>query len=102
MKRGAYVVNTGRGGLLDTVALVHALERGALGGAALDVLEDEDGIFYADYRDRPLGNSLLLRLERLPNVLITPHTAFYTDRALRDTVENSIASCMRFEDRRHA
>lgn len=101
MKRGACVVNTGRGGLLDTVALVHALERGALGGAALDVLEDEDGIFYADYRDRPLGNSLLLRLERLPNVLITPHTAFYTDHALRETVENSIASCMRFEERRH-
>jgi D-specific alpha-keto acid dehydrogenase len=101
MKHGAYVVNTGRGALIDTEALVSALERGVLGGAALDVLEGEDGIFYADCSDKPLLNNLLLRLERLPNVLISPHTAFYTDHALRDAVENSIANCLRFESRRH-
>jgi D-specific alpha-keto acid dehydrogenase len=97
MKPGAYVVNTGRGALLDTEALVAALESNALGGAALDVLEGEDGIFYADSSDGHLPNPHLLRLQRLPNVLISPHTAFYTDHALVDTVESSIVNCLRFE-----
>jgi D-specific alpha-keto acid dehydrogenase len=99
---GAFVVNTGRGALLDTAALVAALEGGGLGGAALDVLEGEEGIFYADWRDRPVEHGLLLRLHRLPNVLISPHTAYYTDHALRDTVEHSLANCLRFAAERHA
>lgn len=98
MKRGAFVINTGRGALLDTEALVSALEYGGLGGAALDVLEGEDGIFYADRRNTPIENKLLLRLQELPNVLISPHTAYYTDHALRDTVENSIINCLKFEN----
>ncbi|MEV4312970.1 D-lactate dehydrogenase VanH [Actinocrispum sp. NPDC049592] len=99
MKQGAFVINTGRGSLLDTAALVAALEGGRLGGAALDVLEGEEGIFYADCRNRPLESRLLSRLQRMPNVIISPHTAYYTDHALRDTVENSIANCLRFESR---
>ncbi len=104
MKRGAYVVNTGRGPLLDTEALVSALEDGRLGGAALDVLEGEQGIFYADCRDRAIGNKALLRLQELPNAVVTPHTAYYTDHALSDTVENSLTNCLEFEsrDRQHA
>jgi D-specific alpha-keto acid dehydrogenase len=100
MKRGAYIVNTGRGSLLDTEALVAALEHGALGGAALDVLEGEDGIFYADCRERPLESDLLLRLHRLANVIISPHTAFYTDHSLSDTVENTLRNCTSFEGSR--
>jgi D-specific alpha-keto acid dehydrogenase len=99
MKHGAFVINTGRGSLLDTEALVSALESGRLGGAALDVLEGEEGIFYADCSDKPIGSQLLLRLHKLPNVLISPHTAYYTDHALRDTVENSITNCLKFERR---
>jgi D-specific alpha-keto acid dehydrogenase len=95
MKHGAVVVNTGRGALLDTEALVSALERGRLGGAALDVLEGEEGIFYADCSGRPIESQLLLRLHKLPNVLISPHTAYYTDHALRDTVENSLTNCLK-------
>ncbi|WIY07250.1 D-lactate dehydrogenase VanH [Amycolatopsis mongoliensis] len=97
MRHGAVVVNTGRGSLLDTEALVPALESGRLGGAALDVLEGEEGIFYADCRDRPIGSEALLRLQRMPNVLISPHTAYYTDHALSDTVENSLVNCLSFE-----
>ncbi|WP_410610121.1 D-isomer specific 2-hydroxyacid dehydrogenase family protein [Amycolatopsis sp. lyj-109] len=97
MKPGAFVVNTGRGPLLDTGALVEALESGRLGGAALDVLEGEEGVFYADWRGRPVENELLVRLQKLPNVLVSPHTAYYTDHALRDTVESSIVNCLKFE-----
>jgi D-specific alpha-keto acid dehydrogenase len=97
MKHGAFIINTGRGPLLDTEALLSALEGGRLGGAALDVLEGEEGIFYADCRNKPIESKSLLRLQELPNVLISPHTAYYTDHALSDTVENSIVNCLKFE-----
>jgi len=93
----AFVVNTGRGALIDTEALVSALESGRLGGAALDVIEGEEGIFYADLRNAPIASDLLLRLHALPNVLITPHTAYYTDHALRDTVETTLINCLNYE-----
>jgi D-specific alpha-keto acid dehydrogenase len=97
MKHGAFVINTGRGSLLDTEALIPALASGRLGGAALDVLEGEEGIFYADRRDKPIESKQLLRLQEMPNVIISPHTAYYTDHALSDTVENSIINCLNFE-----
>ncbi|MFG3340869.1 D-isomer specific 2-hydroxyacid dehydrogenase family protein [Glycomyces sp. NPDC048151] len=99
MRRGAYVVNTGRGALVDTEALLSALENGRLGGAALDVLEGEEGVFYTDRRGTPVDGKPLPRLQQLPNVIISPHTAYYTDHALSDTVANSIANCVRFEER---
>jgi D-specific alpha-keto acid dehydrogenase len=102
LKHGAFIVNTGRGSLLDTEALVSALEGGRLGGAALDVLEGEEGIFYADCRNKTVESEPLLRLQKLPNVVISPHTAYYTEHALRDTVENSIANCLKYESGNHA
>jgi D-specific alpha-keto acid dehydrogenase len=96
MKHGAVIVNTGRGALLDTEALASALESGRLGGAALDVLEGEEGIFYADCSDKPIESQLLLRLHKLPNVLISPHIAYYTDHALSDMVEHAMANCLKF------
>lgn len=100
MKRGALLVNTGRGSLLDTEALIEALESGKLGGAALDVLEGEEGVFYFDCRKKAVENELLLRLQKLPNVLVTPHTAYYTEHALSDTVENTMINCLKFEQHR--
>jgi len=97
MKHGAFIINTGRGPLLDTEALIPALESGRLGGAALDVLEGEEGIFYADCRNKPIDSKPLVRLQGLPNVLVSPHTAYYTDHALSDTVENSLINCLNFE-----
>jgi D-specific alpha-keto acid dehydrogenase len=97
MKHGAYLVNTGRGALIDTEALINGLERGRLGGAALDVLEGEDGHFYVDWADRPLDHPFLTRLQAMPNVVITPHTAYYTRGALRDTVERTLMNCLNFE-----
>jgi D-specific alpha-keto acid dehydrogenase len=98
MKHGAFIINTGRGSLLDTEALVPALESGRLGGAALDVLEGEEGIFYVDCRSTSIASKPLLRLQEMPNVLVSPHTAYYTDHALSDT-ENSVANCLKFESR---
>jgi len=99
MKLGAFVVNTGRGGLLDTEALIDALVGGRLGGAALDVVEGEEGVFYSDFSSTPIESGPLARLQRLPNVIVSPHTAFYTDHALSDIVENSIVNCLEFERR---
>ncbi len=97
MKDGAFVINTGRGSLIDTEALIQALQIGKLGGAALDVLEGEEGLFYFDCRGKPIDNQLLLRLQQLPNVLITPHTAYYTKQSLSDTVEKTIINCLNYE-----
>jgi len=96
MKDGAILVNTGRGPLVDTDALVAALERGKLGGAALDVLEGEEGLFYFDCTRRPIDNRFLLRLQELPNAIVTPHTAYYTRRALYDTVATTLLNCRNF------
>lgn len=97
MKRDALIINTGRGGLVDTAALTRALEQGKLGGAALDVLEGEEGIFYFDWAQKPIEHQFLLKLQEMPNVLLTPHTAYYTGHALRDTVETTIRNCLDFE-----
>ncbi|MDF2510677.1 MAG: vanH [Herbinix sp.] len=99
MKHGAFIINTARGSLLDTDALIPALESGKLGGAALDVLEGEEGVFYFDYSKKTIESKQLLRLQKLPNVVITPHTAYYTEHALSDTVENTINNCLKFERR---
>jgi D-specific alpha-keto acid dehydrogenase len=101
MPPGAVVVNTGRGGLVDTAALVEALEAGRLGAAGLDVVEGEEGVFYADRRDSPPEDPLLARLHRLPNVVLTPHSAFHTDRALADVVRNTLLACLDAEGRAH-
>jgi D-specific alpha-keto acid dehydrogenase len=97
MKKCAFFINTGRGALVDTAALIDALENGKLSGAALDVLEGEEGIFYFDCRERAIDNRLLLKLQNMSNVMITPHTAYYTKQALRDTVEKTLINCVNFE-----
>jgi D-specific alpha-keto acid dehydrogenase len=100
MKRGAFLVNTGRGALVDTEALIVALESGRLGGAALDVLEGEEGLFYVDCSTSRVDNQFLLRLQELPNAIVTPHTAYYTGRVLYDTVAGSLTNCLKFERNR--
>ena len=95
MKPGAYVINTSRGKLIDTTALIQALKSGHLGGVALDVYEEEEGIFFEDLSGDVLQDDELSRLLTFPNVLITSHQAFLTREALseiaRVTVENLLA-----------
>ena len=97
MKHGALIVNTGRGALLDTDALISALERGRLGGAGVGRPGRRRRNLLYGLSRRSIDNQVLLRLQQLPNVVISPHTAYYTDHALSDTVENSIINCLVFE-----
>lgn len=91
MKEGVILVNTARGDLIDTAALIDAIESGKVGAAALDVLEEESGLYYMDRKGEPLPNRDLALLKAFPNVIITPHTAFYT----RDAVENMVSGTVK-------
>ncbi len=92
MKPSAILVNVSRGQLIDTAALIHALKGRRLGGVALDVYEEEEGVFFEDLSGQVLEDDVLARLLTFPNVLITAHQAFLTREALRDiarvTVDN--------------
>jgi D-lactate dehydrogenase len=97
MKRGVILINTSRGALIDTPALIDALKTGHIGGAALDVYEEEAGIFFADHSDLPLQDDVLARLLTFPNVLITSHQAFLTHEALGQIAATTLTSATRFE-----
>lgn len=92
MKPGSYLINTGRGKLVETGALIAALKGKDLGGVALDVYEEEEGVFFEDLSNEILDDDVLSRLLTFPNVLITSHQAFLTHEALseiaRITLEN--------------
>jgi D-lactate dehydrogenase len=95
MKPGAILINVSRGALIDTAALIDGLKSGRLGGVALDVYEEEEGIFFEDLSGQVLQDDELARLLTFPNVLITAHQAFLTHEALSDiartTVDNLVA-----------
>jgi len=101
MKKGAVIVNTGRGTLIDTMAIVEGLESKHLGGVALDVVEDESYIYYRDLKSEPLTNRPLNLLRSFPNAILTPHTAFYTEEAVRQMAENSINGCIQYAKEKH-
>ncbi|WP_220813038.1 2-hydroxyacid dehydrogenase [Pseudomonas paralcaligenes] len=82
MKCGAMLINTGRGALVDTPALIEALKSGQLGYLGLDVYEEEAELFFEDRSDQPLQDDVLARLLTFPNVIVTAHQAFLTREAL--------------------
>ncbi len=96
MLPGAILVNTSRGGLVDTAALIEALKSGRLGGAALDVYEEEAGTFFEDRSTTVLTDDVLARLLTFPNVLVTSHQAFLTREALTTIAETTVASLRAF------
>ncbi len=96
MKPGAYVVNTSRGKLIDTVALLDSIQSGHLGGVALDVYEEEEGIFFEDHSGAILQDAVLSRLLTFPNVLLTAHQAFLTEEALREIARITTENLLRF------
>jgi D-lactate dehydrogenase len=98
MKPGAYLVNTSRGKLVETAAVIEALKSGQLGGVALDVYEEEEGIFFEDLSGEVLQDDDLARLTTFPNVLITAHQAFLTHEALFEIARVTLDSISRFRD----
>jgi D-lactate dehydrogenase len=96
MRPGAYLVNTSRGKLVDTMAVINALKTGQLGGVALDVYEEEEGVFFEDHSDEALQDDVLSRLLTFPNVLITSHQAFLTREALEAITTVTLDSVQRF------
>jgi D-lactate dehydrogenase len=97
MKQGAIVINTGRGGLIETKALIHALKTKKLGGAGLDVYEVEEGVFFNDLSATGIDDDLLARLITFPNVVITSHQAFLTHEALANIAEQTLQNVDAFE-----
>ena len=97
MKRGVVLINTGRGALIDTQALIAVLKRGDVGAAGLDVYEEEEGIFFKDLSDQVLQDDVLARLLTFPNTLITSHQGFLTHEALANIADTTLASVHAFE-----
>jgi D-lactate dehydrogenase len=97
MKPGALLVNTSRGGVVDTRALIAALKRKQLGGLALDVYEEEGDLFFRDLSADVVQDDVFARLLTFPNVLITGHQGFFTRQALTAIATTTLANASAFE-----
>jgi D-lactate dehydrogenase len=92
VKKKVLIVNTGRGALVDTPALIEGLKSGIIGGLALDVYEEEEKLFFSDHSHEVIGDDVFMRLTTFPNVMITGHQAFFTHEALTQIAEVTLAN----------
>ena len=98
MKNTALLINTSRGALIDSEALLVALKEKKIGGAALDVYEEEAGIFYTDQSDEGIEDDILARLISMPNVIITSHQGYLTEEALSAISRTTLSNIREFEE----
>ena len=96
MKPGVMIVNTSRGALIDADALLEGIKARHIGGACLDVYEEESDFFFEDYSSHIVEDDVLARLISMPNVLVTSHQAFLTDEALSNIAQTSIENILEF------
>jgi D-lactate dehydrogenase len=96
MRDGALLVNTGRGALIDARHVIEALKSGKLGGVALDVYEEEEGLFGRDHSGDIIADDVFARLLTFPNVVITGHQAYFTEPALRAIAETTVDNVRRW------
>lgn len=96
MKKGVFIINTSRGGLLDTPAVVDALKERKVGFLAIDVYEEEASLFFEDHSSDIINDDIFARLLTFPNVIVTGHQAFLTNRALRNIAETTMQSLSEF------
>jgi D-lactate dehydrogenase len=92
MKRGAMLVNTSRGAIVDTGAVIEALKEGRLGSLALDVYEEEEKLFFEDLSGTVIADDVFARLLTFPNVIITGHQAFFTAEAMSAIAATTLAN----------
>jgi len=97
MKNGVMLINTGRGVLLDTLAIIQGLKSGKIGYLGLDVYEEEEQIFFEDRSGLILSDDVFARLLTFPNVIITGHQAFFTREALENIAATTMENITRFE-----
>ena len=97
MKPGVILVNTSRGALIETKALISCLKSGLIGSAGLDVYEEEEGVFFEDHSELGLQDDVLARLLTFPNVVVTSHQAFLTREALANIADTTLQSFQDFE-----
>lgn len=95
-KRGALLINTSRGGLVDTDAAIDALKTGQLGGLAIDVYEQEADLFFRDLSNTIVTDDTFQRLLSFPNVIVTGHQAFFTEEAITTICQTTIESVSEF------
>jgi len=96
VKKGALLINTSRGGLVDTEAAIEALKSGQLGGIAIDVYEQEASLFFRDLSSTVIQDDVIQRLVSFPNVIVTGHQAFFTREALGTIMDTTLASISDF------
>ena len=97
MKTDVMLINTSRGALLDTIAVIEALKSGKIGYLGLDVYEEEEEIFFEDRSGLILSDDVFARLLTFPNVIITGHQAFFTSEALENIAATTMKNITRFE-----
>lgn len=98
MKKGIMIINTSRGAVVDTDAVIDNLKNGHIGYLGLDVYEQEENLFFQDLSDQVISDDLFERLLTFPNVLITAHQAFFTDKALTNIAKTTLNNIQRFEN----
>ncbi len=96
MKKGVYIINTSRGQLIDTKALISGLKDGKIGAAGLDVYEEETAVFFEDFSDEIVPDDNLSRLISMPNVIVTSHQAFLTREALDAIAQTTLKNLSDF------
>ena len=96
MKKGVVIVNTSRGGLIDTEALLEGIKARKIGAACLDVYEEEADVFFEDRSGHILNDDLLSRLISMPNVIVTSHQAFLTEEALDNIAETTVNNILSY------
>lgn len=98
MKKDVYIINTSRGALINSEDLLEALKTEKIGGACLDVYEEETELFYEDMSYTIIQDDVLSRIISMPNVIVTSHQAFLTKEALHNIAETTLTNCREFFD----
>jgi len=101
MKKGVVIINTSRGGLVDSLDLLNAIKERRVGAACLDVYEEEGNIFYHDYSNHIVDDDILRGLISMPNVIVTSHQGFLTEEALNNIADITIKNAIEYKDKKN-